>query len=61
MRDNGIATADINAVFKLYKKIYRIEITRIAPIIMSNFKPAIDASIKLAGLNRSEIVLRHLY
>ena len=51
--DSGIATADINAVLKLNKNKYRIDITKIAPIIISRRSPLIEASIKLAGLKSS--------
>ena len=54
--DSGMATAEINAVFRLNRKRYRIEITKKAPIIISILKPFIEASIKLEGLNKSGII-----
>ena len=52
-KEIGMAIAEINAVLMLKRKKYKIEITIVAPTIMSNLKPLIDASIKFAGLNKS--------
>ena len=46
--DSGMATAEINAVFRLNRKRYRIEITKKAPIIISILSPFIEASITVS-------------
>ncbi len=51
--DSGIATAEINAVLRLNRKRYRIDITKKAPMTISILNPFIDASIKFDGLNKS--------
>ena len=43
----------MNAVLRLNRNIYRMLMTIIAPTIISKRNLLIDASIKLAGLNRS--------
>ena len=45
----------MNAVLRLNRKRYRIVMTIIAPTIISKRNLLIDASIKLAGLNKSGI------